>query len=248
MGLLRDKRGLEIVIMIFTVGVLLVFFSALFIFITQGSKLEDRTFNYGVLTSVFAQEQNFALSLDFLSEQAVIDAYKSMVGDNFYAQGNAQDIGYIIFENLNSNINEEFRARIESSLNKPDAVLYGLDSYNLEYTVDGNSIIVRADGGKFEGYISDSQGVKIDWSNYPLNVRVGISLSEMGLASFQDIYYACKGCISESDRGGCISSKLDNFNVKVKPVSAGRNLVELTSKKKFIINGKYESVKLSFVM
>jgi|SRR3989338_844408 len=258
--LIKNKKGdFSVVLLVFLV--LLVVLGSLFIFSTRSQKVVTELSGLDIMNSVQLEKNLAQFYVMEAAETSLAESYKEMTLHGQYIKNPTFDLELNVkFGMLSDTLNEDLGTVFNEKFKKNFENYYFNEEYlkNLEDSVMANKFNPSFDGEKLK---IDISGLMIKEFSEKINVFYSpeifaeTSLSKIGLDNFSRIYEAKEGCKIQKSAEfikTCFENRLIGFNVEVVNKNSSKDeplfFVTLTSKKEFLVDGKLESIKLSFIL
>lgn len=255
----KSKKGsIWIVLLVFLD--LFIVSASLYIFITSSWVAREKIYDASIIDKLSEKENLAEFYIREAGKKAVVESYKDIANNQEYIGGAVTLINNIDpeFGLLNENLNENFRASFIENFKKE----FSAYEFDEQYLKDLRDVVLSEDFQVyFDGEIINVVFLNLQFKgsvedinvNYNPSISIAISLTKIGLESFNDIYQTKEECKSKENMQECFNSNLRNFysefQSKEKPNSEGYSLATLISKKEFFLDSdkSYEKIQFSFV-
>lgn len=250
------KKGESISLSIFVFLTYALLTYSLFSFLTNSWYVQEEISVGSVIFEAYEEEDLADFYFSEVCERALIKTYYEFVSKESskydYIENPQTYSGseIFIFDNLNSNFNEEFMKRLEEN------VVDGIKDYNF---LSGGVVDIKKLG---ENYVFILTGLEFKGSKENLEylykpiIEDNFEIDKMSLNSFDEIYNFKESCLSGSfeERKICYESnkeligKFDVF-VEVAGVENSKYLIfNLKSKKEFLIEDNFKKIDFDFIV
>ena len=247
----KNKRG-DMTVLLFVVFALIISSAALFSFITSSNKVEAKISDSRFIENLYLDKSLAEVYLTDFGEYAIVKTYEEFVaGDKYIENPNYNSEYQVRFGDLNSGLNEEFSNNFVEAF-KTEFGRYDFeedDLQNLKEIIVAGYFDVEFDGevltiaiNKWE--MNDSLN-DIDVAYSP-RISLKFDIERIRLHSFEEIYEVKENCKASENVKNCFED-LANFEIEVLE-NGGDVFVEMESKKDFLIDGEFKTIKFGFVM
>jgi hypothetical protein len=245
MLIIKNKKGSEsIATTLLVFLILLVCTSSLFIFITHSKKVNIEILDAGIMNEVQLKQNLAEFYIREASEKAVVESYDEVIKNNEYIKEPTYNLEKNVeFNELNNNLNQIFIEKFKINFKNykfQEDYLKNLQENISPPFFDGEKLNINVSNFEINEFSE-----KINVTYYP-KISLNIELNKIGLDNFDKIYQIKEECKDEESiekMENCFKNNLTNFNVKIveKIISEDEKyfIVNLTSKKEFLINGKF---------
>lgn len=252
----KNKKG-DMTILLFVILVLLVTSATTFSFIMSSGKTEAKISNARFIETLYSKQDLAEFYLIQAGEIAIVKTYNSFVEEDNYINNpiyNSKE--EVEFKELHSKLSENFHDKFVENFKT------GFDSYdfeddylkNLKETINDGDFEITVDREALE-IVIDSWGMNDSLNDinitYTPEISLKFDLKKIGLHSFEEIYEIKERCKGDENIENCFSD-LINFDVSVveKEKSDGQKyfFMTCTTKKEFLIEDRFDSIRFSFVL
>ncbi len=252
----KNKKG-DIAILLLVVLVLLLTSATLFSFIISSGKTEVKISNAKFIENFYSRQDLAEFYLSQAGEIAIFKTYNEFVEEDDYINNPVYNSNREVeFKELHGKLNENFHNKFVENF-KTEFKSYDFEEdylKNLKEAVNDGDFDVTLDRGILE-IVIDSWEMKAFLNDINITYTPGISLKfdlkRVGLHSFEEIYEIKEGCKGDENIEKCFSD-LINFDVgvveKEKSDEQKYFFVTCTTKKDFLIEGEFDSIKFGFVL
>ncbi len=250
----KNRRG-DITILLLVILVLLVASATLFSFVTSSGKVEAKISDAKFVENIYYKENLVEFYINQAGEKSISKTYRIFSENGDYINNPIISGGEIEFGKIHNKLNENFYIKFNQNF-KEEFENYNFEEDYLknlkEVILDGNfDVIVNEENLVIKiNNLEINNSVKNINITYIPEISLGFDFQKIGLHSFEKIYEVKEGCKNVEEVENCYN-KLINFesNVIEKEKSNGGKyfFVTLTSKKQFLIDGKFTNINFSFV-
>ncbi|MCF7910135.1 hypothetical protein K9L16_00490 [Candidatus Pacearchaeota archaeon] len=251
--------------LVFVLMTLAVSITILFGFLSNSSKISGQIIDVKLIDTLDVKESIIKNNFETSFERALAQTYKEIIENQEYisAPVKINSEGYYEFKELDEGLDKKFLDLLKINFRQDYINCF----FNENYLQNLKHVIFKNNNFSLEKK-QEVFYLKLDKFNFSLNTRnynityfpelsFEKSLNEIGLHGFDEIYnykQKCSNLESVSSRRICYQSNdgdVDKyFNVKISELSnsAGKYiLISLESKREFLINGKFEKIKIEFI-
>ncbi len=250
----KNRKG-DLSVLLLVVLVLLVASVTLFSLVISSGKVKAKISNAQFINNFYSKQDLIEFYLNQAEEKAIVETYNEFVENSDYINNPITSGKEIEFKNINNRLDENFRNRFienfenefgnynfeEDYLNNLKQIIL---NENFEVVVNKDILIITIDNLEMNSFVEN-----INLTYIP-EISLKFNLKKIGLNSFYEIYDVKEKCKNVKDMEDCYGD-LINFNVSVieKEKTNGEKyfLVTLVSKKRFLIDGKFDNLQFSFV-
>lgn len=158
-------------------------------------------------------------------------------------------IGSLAIENFYKHFNENFDD-LKKSFKKWDIkLLINRNKITFPYSGDSNEYKIKIENVTLSHIKMKSEQVLEKYFKHTFDVEKTFKLDEVGLLSFDKIFEKIEECKTKQDFKTCL--EFDSFDVSIDERETGDIKyydTTLTSKNKFLIDGKFKKIKLNFIV
>lgn len=258
--LMKNKKGdFSIVLLVFLV--LLVVLVSLFIFSTRSQKVVIGLSDSDIVNKVQLEKNLAQFYVTEVTEISLAESYKEMTMHGQYVKDPSFDLELnvkfgTLSDTLNNDLNVTFKEKLKKNLGN-----YHFDEEymkNLKEDVRADKFNSSFNGEKLRLGIS---GLEIKEFSEKINITYSpdilseTSLNKLGLDSFKRIYETKENCKNQKSAVSlktCFENSLVGFDVEIINKNDSKDgpsfFVTLTSTKEFLIDGKPENIRFSFLL
>ncbi|MEM3091838.1 MAG: hypothetical protein QXD05_01770 [Candidatus Pacearchaeota archaeon] len=254
----NKKADLSIVLLVFLVLITAMF--SLFIFTTKSQSINVKISNIGITNKIYEKENLAKFYVKEVAMESIIKSYKEISFNGEFVDEPTFDLEKNVrFTKLRNNLNEDFGKKFNENFKKK----IGSYTFDEDYL---NKIKAQVSQDKFS-YFFDGEKLSLNISNlnikesskdmnisFDFNLSFVFILEDLGLESYDKIYQIkeiCKTKLTIPSIEDCFRSNLKNFEVTVVEKKGFDNqkyfVVNLTTKKSFLIDEIFENIKLNFI-
>lgn len=250
----RNRKG-DVSVLLLVILVLLVASATLFSLVISSGKVKAKISSAQFINNFYVKQELIEFYFNQAGEKTIVKTYDEFSNSGDYINNPIISGGEIEFKNINNRLDENFKNRYIENFKEE------FESYNFEedYLRDLRQIILDEN---FD-VVVDKEIVTMTINNLEMNssieginvtyipeISLEFNLKKIGLHSFNEIYNVKEKCKNAEELEECYSD-LIYFDViveeKEKSSSEKYFLVTLTSKKRFLIDRKFENIGFSFV-
>ncbi len=258
-----NKRGdLSIVLLVITT--VIISGAALFSFVINLNGFETHIMHSRFLDVAYGKEDQIKFYLEQAGENSIAKSYNQMAKEGtLFGETNPMKNGILILNNFDKKsaekmfldkLNFNFPEEIKKYPSKSASIEFsdGLVKIKVENFLISTQLVhkTKVPIEIWFGLIKAAEGEKLDVNmaiNYmPDNNFVTINLTEKGLDDFGKIYTTAEKC-KGTGAYDCFKEELPNF-LEESENKGEYNLITLTSKKKFNIDGNFKNIAIKFLI
>ena len=274
-SLFKNKKGSEIPVMIFVVGVIILLFLTLGFAFSEKRRVNTQTASISGIQESYSMESTLKYSIDRALQKAIEKSYYDFAsnGNWIYSLCSAQILDYKNLCGVSNTFDDDFQESIKQNFKSNIETMKGADiqmnlaAYkiliplfkvqefilNIEDNKAKSSVEIPL-SGEFDlawyRYISLGFFPSKVFRDYSWNYKKKYEFSkefsqDIGLNSFKEINNVAQSCKSQQDIKICMENSILNFNINVK-VDGNNVFFDLVSKKKFEFDGKFSKVQIKF--
>jgi hypothetical protein len=250
----KNCKG-DMAILLLVILVLLVSSATIFSLVTSSGKVEAKISDTKIVENIYYKENLVEFYIIQAGENIFAEIYNEFTKTGEYINNPIVSGGEIEFGKVHNKLDENFRNKFIENFKEEfkdydfeDDYLKNLKEIildgNFDVILDKESLVVKINNLEINNSLE-----KVNITYIP-EISLEFNFKKMGLHGFEQIYKVKEECKNVEEVENCYN-KLINFENSVieKEKSNGEKyfFVTLTSKKQFLIEGKFVNINFSFV-
>jgi len=214
---------------------------ALFSFVNNSGKLKEDISGAFIIDEVLIKGNSLDFEIENLVENVLVETYEKFVDSQSYMNSpieNPRGSGNWEFGELHKTLNEDFKKEFDKNFKLEFSKLGFEEDFKkivsegkFESSLNGNKFNFKISGKEFKSSLKDVE------VSYIPEIELVLDLNRIGLISFEEIYN-CKEIVKKGE-----DCALNNFDV-----SKSGEVVELASKKEFLIGKDFKNIEFGFLI
>jgi len=239
-------------VLLFVIFTIVVCSIAVFTFLTNSERVEDKISKVESLNKVYFKEELTKFYLKQAGENAFVKTYNDIAskGDygieyNLNKEVKLGDLNKLWKEDFAESFSENFKAEF---------LTYKFDEnylLNVQEAVKRNDFVIKDDFSILFENLNFKESVEGVSVLYSPKINLKFDFEKIGLVDFEELYKSKIKCASSDNIENCFNEELKNFDTDIlkKQGSEGDyDFVYLESKREFFIKQRFEKIKFGFVL